>query len=258
MTAELDGVPVTPEELEALALTAYGHFTSMRVDNGAVRGLDLHLARLARDAKALFGAELDTEHVRDLARRFAPETSAGMVRVTVFDPTITLGSPEEATQPRVLVTSRPAGSLELSPFQVRTSVYERDLPSVKSTGLFATLAHRRAARLAGYDDVLFTAPDGVVSEGATWNIGFFDGRDVVWPGAEVLEGVTMELLAGAGYDQRRTVHVSDLANFPVAFATSSGIGVRAITKIDDYTFDSDHPVIADLRQAYSEIGEQVL
>jgi branched-subunit amino acid aminotransferase/4-amino-4-deoxychorismate lyase len=129
---------------------------------------------------------------------------------------------------------------------------------VKSTGLFATLAHRRAARLAGYDDVLFTAPDGVVSEGATWNIGFFDGRDVVWPGAEVLEGVTMELLAGAGYDQRRTVHVSDLANFPVAFATSSGIGVRAITKIDDHAFDSDHPVIADLRRAYSEIGEQVL
>jgi branched-subunit amino acid aminotransferase/4-amino-4-deoxychorismate lyase len=258
MTAELDGVPVTPEDLEALALTAYGHFTSMRVDNGAVRGLDLHLARLARDARALFGADLDTERVRDLARRVAPETGPAMVRVTVFDPKITHGSPEEATQPRVLVTTRLARSLELPPLRVRTCVYERDFPGVKSTGLFATLAHRRAARLAGFDDVLFSGPDGAVSEGATWNIGFFDGSDVVWPSADVLAGVTMELLARDGQHKRRSVHVSDLAGLPVAFATSSGIGVRAITSIDAHKFDGDHPIIDELRRAYAEVGEQVL
>src|SRR6266540_2864338 len=45
---ELDGRPVDPAELATLALYNYGHFTSMRVDAGRVRGLTLHLDRLVR------------------------------------------------------------------------------------------------------------------------------------------------------------------------------------------------------------------
>lgn len=69
--AELNGRPVGADELQALALTNYGHFTSMRVEDGRVRGLALHLERLARDCRAVFGAELDTGRVRELARRAA-------------------------------------------------------------------------------------------------------------------------------------------------------------------------------------------
>ena len=67
----MDGVPVTADDLAALALVGYGHFTSMRLAGGRVRGLDLHLDRLVRDCETVFGARLDAGRVRELARRVA-------------------------------------------------------------------------------------------------------------------------------------------------------------------------------------------
>ncbi|WP_460757600.1 aminotransferase class IV [Myceligenerans cantabricum] len=256
MVAELDGTPVTAAELESLALTSYGHFTSMRVDDGGVRGLDLHLARLSRDAKALFDVDLDVDHVRALVRRAVPASGSVVVRVTAYDPDLNLGHPEDATEARILVTTRPAGPLTSTPLDVRTCVYERDLPEVKSTGLFATIAHRRAARLAGHDDVLFTTPDGLVSEGATWNVGFFDGTDIVWPDANVLAGVTMDLLRATRPGEHRAVHLDEATGFPTAFATNAAVGVRAIARINDNAFDEEHPIIATLREDYARIAPQ--
>lgn len=64
----------------------------------------------------------------------------------------------------------------------------------EEAGLFGALHHRRAAQLAGFDDALFVGPDGLVSEGGTWNVGFIDANgSVVWPKADVLPGVTMAL-----------------------------------------------------------------
>lgn len=256
MVAELDGAPVTAAELESLALTSYGHFTSMRVDDGGVRGLDLHLARLSRDAKTLFGLDLDIGRVRALVRRAVPTSGSSTVRVTVYDPALDLGHPETATQPRILVSTRPAGPLTSTPIDVRTCVYARDLPQVKSTGLFATIAHRRAARLAGHDDVLFTTPDGFVTEGATWNIGFFDGDAVVWPDADVLAGVTMDVLQGAHPGVRRAVHLEEATRFPAAFATNAAVGVRAVARIDGHDFDEEPPIVTHLREKYLRVAPQ--
>jgi hypothetical protein len=36
--AELNGAPVTSDQLRALAMVNYGHFTSMRVDDQHIRG----------------------------------------------------------------------------------------------------------------------------------------------------------------------------------------------------------------------------
>src|SRR5437588_8259554 len=105
--AELDGAPVSADELQALALTNYGHFTTLRVEDGRVRGLLLHLDRLVRDCRALFDAELDPDRIRALARRAAPASGAAIIRVTVFDPDLDLGHIGGEARPRVLVTTRP-------------------------------------------------------------------------------------------------------------------------------------------------------
>ena len=51
----IDGVPATREDLTHVALVNYGAYTSFRVEDGGVRGLDLHLERLEAGALELFG-----------------------------------------------------------------------------------------------------------------------------------------------------------------------------------------------------------
>lgn len=65
---ELNGVPPTVDQITVLALTNYGHFTTMLVDDNRVRGLSLHLDRLARDCRELFDTTLELDRVRDLVR----------------------------------------------------------------------------------------------------------------------------------------------------------------------------------------------
>ncbi|GAA2383168.1 hypothetical protein GCM10010420_01500 [Streptomyces glaucosporus] len=63
----------------------------MRVEQGRVRGLSLHLDRLVRDCRAVFDTDLDPERVLELVRRATPGTGPRVVRVTVFDPALDLG-----------------------------------------------------------------------------------------------------------------------------------------------------------------------
>nr|BFE69862.1 hypothetical protein GCM10020092_031630 [Actinoplanes digitatis] len=54
--------------IESLALTNYGHFTTMRVEDGRVRGLGMHLDRLVSDCATLFSAELCPANLRERIR----------------------------------------------------------------------------------------------------------------------------------------------------------------------------------------------
>jgi branched-subunit amino acid aminotransferase/4-amino-4-deoxychorismate lyase len=260
--ALLNGYPASPDALCTLALTNYGHFTSMRVDGQHVRGLSRHLERLVRDCRTVFGAELDPGLVRQYVREAVGDKSgAFVVRVTILDPDLDIGHPAAAHNPHVLVTHRPAGALPLPPLRVKTVRYQRDVAQVKHTGLFGALHHRRAAQLAGFDDALFVGPDGLVSEGGTWNVGFIDSSGtVVWPEADVLPGVTMALLQ-ALHARRHTVApvpVGHLSRMRAAFATNTTIGVRAISAIGDTQLPTEHPVLAELRESFLALrGEQL-
>lgn len=252
--AELNGNPIGLEPLQVLALTNYGHFTSMRVEDGRVRGLSLHLDRLARDCQAVFGVELDLDRVREFARRAVPATGTCVVRVTIFDPALDLGHVGSDAHPQVLVTTRPAGPLPLPAFRVQSVVYTRDMPAVKSVGLFGSLRHRRDAQRAGFDDALFVDTQSVISEGGTWNVAFVKDDEVIWPNADCLVGTTMELLREVHPSSVGIVRLADIGGFDAAFATNIGIGVRAISGVDDVVLPDSHPVIEQLRKEYSELS----
>lgn len=258
--SELEGLPVTAGQAQVLALTNYGHFTSMLVEDARVRGLALHLERLVRDARRLFDAELDPAQVRSLVRQaLGGGGGRKVVRVTVFDPDLGLAVPSEPAHPRILVTTRPAAEGVRSPLRVRTSSYCRDLPAVKHAGLFGPVWERRRAQQAGFDDVLFVDEHDCVSEGATWNVGFVDDDQVVFPDAEVLSGVTLALLRQVHVDVRTArVHRSDLERMQAAFATNAAIGVCPIRTVDGLRFQPDHPVVRQLQDRYAAIpGEPV-
>ncbi|MFG2263754.1 aminotransferase class IV family protein [Streptomyces sp. NPDC048720] len=257
--AEFNGRPVTPDALLTLALTNYGHFTSMRVDDQRVRGLSLHLERLVRDCRIVLGADLDPETVRGYVRQaVGDQTGAHVVRVTVFDPGVDMAHPDKAQNPGVLVTFRPAADLPMPPLRVKSIRYERDVPAAKHAGLFGALHARRTALLDGYDDALFVGSDDLVSEGGTWNIGFIGDDGIVWPKADVLPGVTMALLQRLGWHRTAPVTVADARGMRAAFATNTSIGVRALSGIDDVPMATEHPLLTELRDAYLAIpGERL-
>ncbi|MFF7125275.1 MULTISPECIES: aminotransferase class IV [unclassified Streptomyces] len=259
--ATVNGLPVSVEQMTTLALTNYGHFTTMRLDDGGVRGLSLHLARLVQDCAAVFGARLDPERVLSCVRQEVGRRAGPLiVRVTVFDPALDLARPAEKADPHILVTTRPAGALSPPPLRVRSLAFHRDAAAVKHVALFGQLRMRRAAQLAGFDDVLFTDSDGRISEGCTWNIGFVDeAGQVVWPDAEILPGVTMRLLRTAHAESTtRTVRIAELRSMRAAFATSAAVGVRAIHGVDDTRFPDDDAVLATLREAYAALPTEHL
>ncbi|MFD8460407.1 aminotransferase class IV [Streptomyces antimycoticus] len=258
---ELNGEPAGIRELTALAMTNYGHFTTMRVEDGRVRGLSLHLDRLVRDCGVLFGTAPDRDRIRELARRAVTDaTEPRTVRVTVYDPDLGLERPGAEARPGILVTTRPAASPSLPPLSVRTAPHRRDLPEVKHVGLFGLLRLRRLAQLDGYDDVLLTDDRGAVSEGATWNVGFFDGHRLLWPEAGCLPGVTRELLrrGHAGPQHTEPIGRDRFGELEAAFALSAGVGVRAIRSIDGVEFDPGHPVLDVLREEYAATDAEPL
>ncbi|MFI1201644.1 aminotransferase class IV family protein [Streptomyces sp. NPDC020883] len=260
----LDGQPASAADLQPLALTNLAHFTSMRVDiDGSIRGLSLHMERLVRDCKIVFGADLDTDRVRDFVRQgLEGQDRPCTVRVTIYDPKVDMGRPADADDPHILVSVRGAGTIPPAPLRAMSITYERDLPEVKHTGLFGALNARRTAQLAGYGDALFVDRDGYVSEGGTWNVGFVDGEGtVVWPKALVLPGVTTALLRqhSTGIEHRTaTVTLDQAKGMAAAFATNTSIGVRPLSAIDDTTLPTEHPVMSALTDTYLSITGEVL
>ncbi|WP_406003399.1 aminotransferase class IV family protein [Streptomyces sp. NBC_00829] len=257
----LDGKPVSADDLLPLALTNLGHFTSMRVDaDGSIRGLALHMERLVRDSKIVWGTSLDTGRVREYVRHgLEGQTRPCVVRVTIYDPKVQMGHPADADEPHIMVSVRSAGVLPPEPLRAMSVTYERDLPEVKHVGLFGALHARRAAQLAGFGDALFVGRDGLVSEGGTWNVGFVDqDGNVVWPQAPVLSGVTMALLQQQAEHRVATVTLDQAKGMAAAFATNTSIGVRPLSAIDDTELPIEHSVLSQLQETYLSIPGETL
>ncbi len=264
MPPQLNGRVPSESDLVTLGLVNLGHFTSMRVDDGHVRGLSLHMDRLVENCAQVFNTRLDVERTLDLIRQAVTDdgrSSSGSytIRVTVYDPGLEMGHPGSDAAPQIFVTTRPAATEQLPPLTVAVAEYQREVPEVKHIGLFATMYYRRQAQRAGFADVLFVGADGLVSEGATWNIGFVDAEGhVVWPKADVLDGVTMRLLQEDSAHIVAPVCRDDFRSMAAAFATNTSIGVRPISRIGTLELDDQHPALAALGVAYANIPGEPL
>ncbi|GAA3042882.1 hypothetical protein GCM10010448_26990 [Streptomyces glomeratus] len=174
-----------------------------------------------RDCRIVFGVELDRERTLSYIRK-AADGVAGVVglRVTVFDPALDMGRPSDANDPHILVNLRPARAMPPPPLTAKTFTSTRDNAEVKHIGLHPQLKLRRDAQFAGFDDAVFVEPDGHVSEGGTWNLGFIDHEGtVIWPDAPVLPGTTMLLLQGLDAPKQITapVRLADVSHMAAAF-----------------------------------------
>ncbi|GAB3880112.1 aminotransferase class IV family protein [Kibdelosporangium lantanae] len=241
-------------DLETLAFVNYGHFTVLPVFPAGVRGLGLHLARLDRDARIVFGQGVNGQDVRTgVAAALQGHDLPARVRVTAYVPNIQLDRldlrPELAMAVRPVSASRPVNA------RLRSSVHRRYLPEVKHVGTFGLLHEYREALRAGYDDAVFVDGDGRISETTVSNIAFHDGTKVVLPAGPALPGVEMELVKlglerlGVGYETR-DVRLADLPDYRYAFTTNVVNGVAPIASVDDVKFDPDPEITATLQAAH--------
>jgi branched-subunit amino acid aminotransferase/4-amino-4-deoxychorismate lyase len=258
---QLNGVAPTMDQVKALALTNYGHFTSMLAEDGRVRGLSLHMQRLSRDCRLLFDVELDIDQVKHYVRQaLADQAPSTVARVTIYDPTLELGTIGAEANPHVMVTTRTAGTTAPGPLRLQAAAYRREMAAVKHIGLFGVLRCRRSAQREGFDDVLLLNQDGTISEIATSNIGFVRDGDIVWPRSEWLSGITMTLLNQALDEPIHTepLTLRDLPTMEFAFATNAATGIRPVASVDGQSWPVDHPALKQLRDLYADIpAEQI-
>jgi 4-amino-4-deoxychorismate lyase len=252
------------DDLETVAYVNYGHFTAMLARPGGVRGLSLHLDRLDRDAKIVFGHGIDREEVRTRVREaLAGHELPANVRVTVFARDISFAAMADLPEPDFLVKVRPVRPARANPPRIRSTVYARDLPEVKHVGTFGLYHQLRLAQQAGYDDALFVDEDGRVAECSVWNIGFYDGERIVWPSAPALPGIEMQLLQEgmrrlAIPTETREVRLGEISGFRSAFLTNAPNGPVMIGSIDDVTFSQDTEPKVFLTAAHDAVADEPL
>lgn len=243
--AFLNGQPATADDLRALALANYGHFTSLQVRDGCAQGLELHLQRLRAATRELFGTDLEPGLVR--AQAVAAVEAAGMrdasLRITVFSRRFDYRDAGRTVPVDVLATLSPAAPATRPPLRVKSFPFVRPLPQVKHVGTFPLFHFRRLALAEGFDDALFVDPAGRVVEGSIWNLGLWDGEAVVWPQGPALRGICEQLLqdglAAAGVPQSaRPVAAAELGGFRAAFACNAG-GVQPVAAVDAVAWGVD-------------------
>lgn len=245
---EIDGHAPTDTHLRWLALQQYGHFTAMQFRNGRTRGLDLHLSRLRAANHEMFDVGLDADQVRAHIRHALGDITDASVRVLI------LASDSET--PLTIVTVRPPGPPPPPPHTLRSVRYQRPLPHLKQVGGgFGQAYHQRVAQRAGFGEALLTTDDGVISEGAITNVGFFDGDMVVWPDAPALAGITMQLLrAHPDLTSRAApVRLSDIESYRTVF-TANARGITPVGRVDDRALPIDDTFVKTLHRIYDDVA----
>ena len=250
----IDGAPATPEQLAHAALVNYGAYTSFRVEGGTVRGLGLHIARLQNAAVELFGVPLDEDRLRGWMRQALGDRTDGWLRISLASPHISPRDPSWIGAPSVMIgVFDPPSQLSDRPWRVQPQAHQHFRPHLKHAATMDLLLARRAARADGFDDALFLAEAGLISEGTTWNVGFWSGDDVVWPEAPMLAGVTQTLLRDAIPSQSQPVALADLSQFDAAFFCNSSTPAAPIVAIGDHAFPEAADRIARLHAAWAAI-----
>lgn len=255
--ATFNGQTATAHDLGPLAFAGYAHFTAMQVRDRAVRGLDLHLRRLHGASVELFGRALPDEQIREHLSS-ALRTTPPDVSLTCFissrpgefmrsDGRVKLDVLVRVTDP-VTPSSRP---LDLAAFP-----HERHLPHIKHVGEVAKTELLRRAQSLGFDDAVFTDASGRLSEATIWNIAFYDGRSVIWPQADVLPGITMQILnrrlAARGVQQvTRPILTSGLNEELAGTVMNSWTPGIPVGRIDEQPLSQTHELTRLLREAYA-------
>lgn len=248
--AYLDGKRATADDLVPLVFAGNAHFTAMQVSGGAVRGLDLHLKRLREASDELFGAHVSDDSLRALlATAIDDEGRDSSLSLFVFP-----GTGPAALH--VLIRTSDPADLTMTPIRLKTFEHERFLARFKHVGEIAKSYFKSLAQRDGFDDAAFVDSQGRLSEASIWNLAFWDGETVLWPEADVLPGVTRQILRrqleAAGIPQRvLPLRADDLSSALTAVVMNSWTPALQVSEIDGIRLGDRTEFAELLHRAYA-------
>ena len=210
-----------------------------------MRRWDDHLQRLCRATRALFATDLDCALLQTQIQQCFDQI--GLVTAHLR---ITVCSLDHAVEPvqrptiDAFLHFAPPVQRKATPLAICSQYHHRVMAEIKHVATFSSYYYHRRARAAGFDDVLFKTDQGLVAEGAFWNIGFWDGQQIIWPEAAMLAG-TGQMLIEKGLralsvpTAMRPIPIAEIPQFRAAFMCNA-LGHRLIRAIDHHAlFDDD-------------------
>ncbi len=251
----------------SLALYGYACFTAMAVVEGKVKGFNHHLERLIKDSGELFGISPSKAEIKSNLNSFLTKhknASFMIARVTIFPKDFSIENPEKINGLNIMVTGRAQNSVSENPLNLKCIDVIRTLPLQKTTNMISNLKARSISHKNGFDDALMT-DNGLVTEGATWNIFFGNGMELITPSLKIgiLPGVTRRLIISLAREKRFSVKEAEIStdklkDFSYSFVTNAAIGLASVKSIDGIDFAPECKEFLLLKNYYFEIpGELV-
>ncbi len=232
-----------------------GLFETIKVLNDQPVFFAAHFERLRRGAADLdlalttSGDELHARCGRCIA---ANQPAAGGLKIVVFQDAGQVG---ELILPRA---GAPSAEHYARGFRLKTAPDSRDgndLIGLKTLNYLTCLRARRAAQAAGFDETLFVAPSGAITEGTMSNVFVVSAGIVHTPPLVegILPGIARAAVLRTGKNAIREISVSTSQLFDAdeVFITNSILGVMPVAEVDGRRFDVAHnPVTRSIMEAY--------
>ena len=263
-------VPVTDHGL----LYGDGVFEGIPVYGGRVVGLDAHLARLQRSARALElelprgGPALD-QIVLDTVRAFGAENAYVRLILTRGEgplgvdptrcgPTRTICIVDQL---QIYDAAKASAGLELVTVSVRRPAPDALDPRVKSLNYLNSVMAKLEARRRGADEALILNAAGSVAEAAVANVFCVRGGGLRTPPTTdgALEGITRESVLALAVEHGMRAHEQTLGRYDLlsadeVFLTGSGVGIQPVRSLDGQRIGDQvpGPVTSKLSSAYFE------
>ncbi|AKU16906.1 aminotransferase class IV [Luteipulveratus mongoliensis] len=251
-----NGTPATVDHLAPVVFAGGAHFTAMQIRSGAVRGLDLHLDRLRHASTEMFGTHLPDDQIRGYLRQAIEAARADASLSCFVAPRPERGGSTAAAALDVFIRTGPPADPPEGPLALDVVDYQRHLAPLKHVGEVAKSYYLRHAVSRGFDDAAFVDSRGRLSEATIWNLAFWDGTSVVWPEADLLRGITMQVLSrqlkARGVPQRtQDIRADSLEPFSAAVVMNSWTPAIVVDRIGDHSFaDGGSDFAALLHQTY--------
>lgn len=228
-----------------------GLFETIRCYKGIPFLLEKHIVRLNRGLKALnIPCKLTHEEFREIIKNLIKinnlESIDAYLRITVTRGVTGSFKDFNSEAPTIFIFLRPIDNnfysdIREKGYKVRfVNFYRNFLPELKHINYLPSLYP--LMKNIGYDEIIFLDERKNILEGASSNIFFMKGKELITPKNKILKGIfrdfVIQIAKKSGWEAiEREVAFKEIRTFDAAFLTNSIIEVMPIKKLGAITFD---------------------